>query len=226
MKRLVMIFLGLSMICNGACEQESQGSLTVICGPMCSGKTEELIRRINICKIAGIKLLVCKHSFDTRVLGKLSCRSNLAGSTNALAIMDPRQIADMSGEAETVAIDEVQFFDYGLIPVVQRLLFEGKRIIVSGLDMDFKREPFGECMPALLCMAHEIVKLKAVCQVCKQYNAVYSQRLVNGVEASLTDNVVIVDNGSSVYTYEPRCIDCHKLTVRRSKSLDFLGLFE
>lgn len=221
MKRLVMTVLVLAMTCHGA-EPKPQGSLTVICGPMCSGKTEELIRRINICNIARLNTLVVKHSFDTRLVDKLCCRSNIIQQTPARPLVDSASIFDLAHDCDVVAIDEVQFFKWELVSIIHKLIFSGKRVMVSGLDMDFKKAPFGECMPSLLCMAHEVVKLKAVCQVCKQYNAAYTQRLVNGVPACAQDNLVIVDDVNSKVTYEPRCGNCHVMNLRKSKSLDSL----
>jgi thymidine kinase len=135
-------------------------------------------------------------------------------------------ILDVAHDCEVVAIDEAQFFKWELVPVIQRLMLLGKRVMVSGLDMDFKKEPFGQCMPYLMCIAHEVVKRKAVCQVCKQYNATYTQRLINGVPASAQDNLVIVDDCNSKVTYEPRCGNCHVMNLRKSKSLDSLNLVE
>jgi thymidine kinase len=225
MKRLVIIFVGISMICHGA-EQKPPGSLTVICGPMCSGKTEELIRRINICNIGCLKTLVCKHSFDTRIADKLSCRASIVQQVGAVPLTHADLIYDLAHDYDVVAIDEVQFFRVDLVPAIQRLMLMGKRVMVSGLDMDFKKEPFGECIPFLMCIAHEVIKFKAVCQVCKQYNAIYTQRLINGVPASAQDNLVIVDDYNSKVTYEPRCGNCHQMNMRKSRSLDSLNVIE
>jgi thymidine kinase len=201
------------------------GSLTVITGPMYSGKTEELIKRINCYTLQDRNVLVCKHCFDNRVADCISSKG-MVKTLPAFPIVCAFQLLDVVDDAQIVAIDEVQFFTKELITVIHRLMSRGTKVIVSGLDTDFKRDPFGECMPSLLSIADKVVKFKAVCSVCRRHNARLTQRLVSGAPASAEDELIIIDNGQRPVTYEPRCRDCHVLNLRRSKSCENLNLVE
>jgi thymidine kinase len=188
----------------------SGGGLTVICGPMFSGKTEEIMKVVKNHQLQLSHVLVCKHSFDTRIEGSLSSRG-LQKTIPALALSEPAALLNYSEDYDVIVIDEVQFFNESLIPVIRKLLDKGIKVIVSGLDTDFRKEPFGVCMPILLCIAKKVVKLKAVCQVCRKHNATYTQRLINGEPAGREDDIVVIDDGTREVSYEPRCNDCHVL---------------
>lgn len=186
-----------------------QGWIEVICGSMYCGKTEELIRRIRRAEIAKQKVQVFKPIIDTRYSAE-HVSSHAGGRYQAV-------LADHSGdifrqvEADTdvVGIDEVQFFDDGVLEVIQSLANAGKRVIATGLDMDFRGAPFG-VMPRLLAMAESVEKLTAICVVCGA-PATRSQRLINGKPAEWDDPIILVGAQDS---YEPRCRSCHQVPVR------------
>jgi len=181
------------------------GWVEVICGPMFCGKSEELIRRIGRVEIAGQKFQVFKHVADDRyATGEVSTHNGRR--LPALAVGTARALLERVGEGtEVVAIDEAQFFDSELIAVCDLLAERGLRVIVAGLDMNFRGEPFGP-MPQLLARAERVTKLTAVCTVCGG-PASFSQRLLNGRPAPPTSPEVMV-GGSE--TYQPRCRRCWK----------------
>lgn len=182
------------------------GRVEVICGSMFSGKTEELIRRARRASIARQKVQVFKPAIDTRYsIQRVTSHNGLdfeaipaSGSQDILALLD--------ANTTVVAIDEAQFFDPGIVPVVEELSRRSIRVIIAGLDMDFRGEPFGS-MPTLLCCADEVQKLHAICMVCGE-DASRTQRLVNGQPARYDDPIILV--GASE-TYEARCREHHKV---------------
>lgn len=190
------------------------GGLTVIAGPMACGKSDELMRQITVLKVAESKIFVCKPKMDTRSEVYLTSRRATKEPIAAYPISNPNEIIDWVQQhpVDYVAIDEAQFLPLDLtIPVIQRLIKLGIHIIASGLDKDFKGEPFG-CMPSLLAIADQCTKLTAVCKVCKKLNATMTQRLINGEPARRNDPLIMVDDGSKKeVTYEPRCRACHQL---------------
>lgn len=196
-------------------EDTPTGRLVVICGAMWSGKTEELMSLINVAKVALLKILVFKHIYDRRSEDMLNSRGRPTEEIKATPINDPADIlkAVLLNKPALVAIDEIQFFPkQPMADVVKNLLKQGIQVLVSGLDMDFKGEPFGECMPYLLSIADEVVKRKAVCKVCHEWNATLTQRLVDGKPARKSDPLVLVDDGRvHDVIYEPRCRKCHEL---------------
>jgi len=178
----------------------SQGSVEVICGSMFSGKTDELIRRLVRARIARQKVQVFKPAIDVRYAeGKVT--SHAGADFDALPVRGAREIPERLDEDTTVVgIDEAQFMDPGVVDVVQALAERGVRVLVAGLDMDFRGEPFGP-MPLLMSKAERVDKLHAICMVCGD-EASRTQRLVNGKPARYDDPVVIV---GAAEMYEARC---------------------
>ena len=176
------------------------GSLEVVCGSMFCGKTEELIRRLRRAVIARQKVQVFKPIIDIRYqVAKVASHSGAA--FEALPIDNSSQILEqLNPETTVVGIDEAQFFDPDIIEVVQQLVNDNKRVIVAGLDTDFRGEPFG-VMPILMALAETVDKLQAICMVCGE-PASRTQRLVNGEPAYYDDPIIIV--GASEM-YEARC---------------------
>ena len=177
-----------------------QGRIEVICGSMFSGKTEELIRRLNRARIAQQKVEIYKPMIDTRYSEEnvVSHDSNSVAST---PVESSQSILLMATEADVVGIDEAQFFDEGLIEVCNTLANRGKRIIIAGLDMDFKGVPFGP-MPALCAIAEDVTKVHAICVRCGNLAHV-SHRIVAG------DKQVML---GELQEYEPLCRHCYNKT--------------
>ena len=140
---------------------KQSGWIEVICGSMFSGKTEELIRRINRAKFAKQKVEIFKPAVDTRYDDE-EVVSHDQNSIHATAVESAYTILIMATECDVVGIDEAQFFDDGIVEVVNQLANEGKRVIIAGLDMDFKGRPFGP-MPFLMATAEYVTKVHAIC---------------------------------------------------------------
>jgi thymidine kinase len=180
------------------------GRVEVICGSMFSGKTEELIRRVRRAIIAKQKVQVFKPEVDTRYSIK-SVTSHDGQGFEAIPIANARDIfTRLHAETTVVAIDEAQFFDSAIEYVTESLANRGVRVIIAGLDMDFRGEPFGS-MPALLSRADEVQKLHAICMVCGEA-ASRTQRLVNGEPARYDDPIILV---GAEEAYEARCREHH-----------------
>lgn len=176
------------------------GKIEVITGCMFSGKSEELIRRLKRAKIAKQKVKVFKPSIDTRY-SIVEVVSHAGDKIEAIPISRSKEILDqIDKDTDVVGIDEAQFFDNEIIDVLRKLAKEGIRVVVAGLDMDFRGEPFGQ-MPFIMAIADEVLKLHAICTVCGE-DATMTQRLINGEPASYNDPVVMI--GASE-TYEARC---------------------
>jgi thymidine kinase len=189
------------------------GWIEVVCGSMFSGKTEELIRRVKRAVIAKQKVQVFKPSVDTRYVYK-KVTSHSGAQFQATPVADAAEILQrLEPDTEVVAIDEAQFFDLGVAEVANELAERGLRVIVAGLDMDFRGEPFGP-MPVLLAQAEQIDKLQAICQVCGA-PASRSQRLINGKPAAYDDPVVLVGANE---VYEARCRVCHQVTRPKGRA--------
>ncbi len=152
----------------------SKGRIEVITGPMFSGKTEELIRRLKRAMIAKQRVMVFKPDVDTRY-EKNYIVSHDSNFSRAEICKRADEITSLSQEAEVVGIDEAQFFSDDLVSSVNTMANSNKRVIVSGLDMDFKGRPFGP-MPLLMAIADDVIKLSAVCLQCGG-QAIYSHRL-------------------------------------------------
>jgi len=173
-----------------------KGWIEVICGSMFSGKTEELIRRMKRAKIAKQKIEIFKPKIDTRY----SVEEVVSHDTNAIMstpVDSPRNILLLANDVEVVGIDEAQFFDDALVEVCNELASRGIRVIVAGLDMDFKGNPFGP-IPKLLATAEYVTKVHAICVKCGDL-AHYSHRL------SSTEKLVVLGETD---IYEPLCRSC------------------
>ncbi|MBN1650311.1 MAG: thymidine kinase [Bacteroidales bacterium] len=173
-----------------------KGWVEVICGSMFSGKTEELIRRLNRAKIAKQKVEIFKPSIDTRY-DEEDVVSHNANSIQSTPVDSAEQILLMVNEVSVVGIDEAQFFDNRLISVCNQLADRGIRVVVAGLDMDFKGVPFGP-IPHLLATAEYVTKVHAICMQCGDL-AHYSHRTIQG------DDLVVLGETES---YEPLCRSC------------------
>jgi thymidine kinase len=182
------------------------GSVEVICGSMFCGKTDELIRRLRRATIARQKVQVFKPSIDDRYTVE-KVTSHAGSQFDATPVPSSNDILSrLDDETTVVGIDEAQFFDVGIADLVEQLADRGLRVIVAGLDMNFKGEPFG-CMPVLMARAERVDKLQAICMVCGE-PASRTQRLVNGKPANYNDPVIIV--GASEL-YEARCRAHHEV---------------
>jgi thymidine kinase len=187
-------------------QQPDGGWIELICGSMFSGKSEELIRRVKRAEIARQKVQVFKPSVDTRY-GRDQVSSHSGAHVNAVAVQQAKDILLMVDEAtDVVAIDEVQFFDWAVSDVCNTLADQGKRVILAGLDLDFRAEPFGP-MPLLMAQAEEVEKLHAICMVCSA-PATRTQRLINGRPASYDDPVILVGASEA---YQARCRKHHEV---------------
>ncbi|ADE19905.1 thymidine kinase [Mycoplasma crocodyli] len=176
----------------------NEGTIEVITGPMFSGKSEELLKRINILSIAQIKTLIIKPAFDTR-FKETSIVSRNGKEIKAISVNDSSEILSLIDNSyKAVAIDELNFFDEGIVEVIQELRTRGIRIIVSGLDMDFMARPFG-VVPIIMALSDEILKLKAVCFKCHS-SASFTYRKIKSNELNVL--------GDS--EYEARCWHCYK----------------
>lgn len=182
-------------------------SFELITGPMSCGKTEELLRRIRRCVIAKKKIKVFSPNIDTRTNGDyIESRNGLW--TDAIKIEHSIQIiSNVKPEDEVIAIDELQFFDSNIVKVVSNLMKEGKKVIGTGLELDFKCEPFGS-MPQLMCIATKIDKLEAVCMKCGCEHASRTQRLIQGKPADKSSPLIMIGGDE---TYEARCVKCYEL---------------
>jgi thymidine kinase len=182
------------------------GRIEVVCGSMFSGKTEELIRRVRRAQIAKQKVQVFKPAIDNRFgIEKITSHNGLY--IEARPVADAAAIPELvKADTQVVAVDEVQFFDWQIANVCSDLANRGVRVILAGLDMDFRGEPFGP-MPLLMAEAEDVEKLHAICVVCGA-TASRTQRLINGSPALYDDPVILV--GASE-VYEARCRYHHEV---------------
>jgi thymidine kinase len=184
---------------------ERGGWLEVVCGPMFSGKSEELIRRLRRAEIAGQRAVILKPRIDDRYdIGHVV--SHAGAKMRAVAVSRPEEILAFSDGYDAVGIDEVQFFDPEVVLVVDMLVERGVRVVAAGLDQDFRGLPFGS-MPELLCRAELVDKLQAVCHRCAG-PATMTQRLVDGMPAPADGATIVV---GALDSYEARCRNCHEL---------------
>lgn len=188
------------------------GWVKVICGSMFSGKSEELIRRVRQATYGQLAVSVFKPALDDRYKQD-SIVSHNGTSVVARPVQHANEILQWIEKEQPlpdiVAIDEVQFFDEGIIDVVHRLAAQRIRVIVAGLDTDFRGEPFGP-MPTLMALSESITKLNAICPICGS-PASRTQRLINGKPASYHDPIILVGASES---YEPRCRHHHQVLDR------------
>jgi thymidine kinase len=187
--------------------QLSGGWVEVIAGSMFSGKSEELIRRVRRSMIAKKRVQVFKSHLDNRYSGVFNVGSHDGRTVEAIPVDSAAQVAiRLDPFAQVIAIDEVQFLDDGIIDVASDLADRGRRVILAGIDTDFRGEPFGP-MPRLMCMAEIVDKLHAICVLCGA-PASRNQRLIDGKPAHYDSPQIMVGGTES---YEARCRACHKV---------------
>lgn len=185
-------------------QELQKGWVEVICGPMFAGKSEELIRRVKTLSYAHQKIIAFKPAIDNRY-DKAAIASHDGEKYQAYAIKDAKDIYNyISDDVQVVAIDEVQFFGNEIIGICEELADKGVRVIVAGLDMDFRGEPFGP-MPELLARAEFVTKLTAACTVCG-CAATRTQRLIDGEPCDYHSPIILVGAKDS---YEARCRKHH-----------------
>ncbi len=195
-------------------QELQKGWVEVICGPMFAGKSEELIRRIKTLSYAHQKIIAFKPSIDNRY-DKTAIASHDGEKYQAMAVKNVEEIEKkITPDVQVVAIDEVQFFGNPIVSLVERLADKGIRVIVAGLDTDFRGEPFGP-MPELLARAEFVTKLTAACTICG-CAATRTQRLVNGEPAKFDDPVILVGAKES---YEARCRK-HHIVPNKPRNID------
>ena len=183
---------------------KNDGWIEVICGSMFSGKSEELIRRVHRVQIAKKKVQVFKPTIDTRYSIQYIYSHN-GTKIEAINISNSKELLEKTEpDTEVVAIDEAQFYDKEIVAICQKLADQGRRVMVAGLDQDFRGEPFGP-IPELLAVAEYIDKLQAICMICGS-PASKTQRLVNGKPAKYSDPIILI---GAKETYEARCRKCH-----------------
>lgn len=187
-------------------EQQIRGSVEVISGSMFSGKSEELIRRVRRATYGNLTVRVFKPIVDNRY-AETEVVSHDGTSLLALPITQSENILHfIDNTVDIVAIDEAQFFDPEIVQIVDTLAYKGKRVIVAGLDTDFRGEPFGS-MPQLIVSSDSVTKLTAICPHCGAC-ASRTQRLIDGKPASYHDPIILVGASES---YEPRCRHHHEV---------------
>lgn len=189
-------------------------SFELITGPMSCGKTEELLRRVRRAIIAKKKVKVISPEIDTRAKGDyIESRNGLW--LDAIRVKNAAQILSVvKADDEIVAIDELQFFDEHIVKVISKLIYSGKKVIGTGLDLDFKSEPFGY-MPELMCLATSVDKLAAVCMKCGSEYATRTQRLIDGQPVDKNSPLIMIGGDE---TYEARCIKCYELPDVKSET--------
>lgn len=186
-----------------------KGRLEVICGSMFSGKSEEMIRRLRRAEIARKNVLVFKHCLDDRTTLEHIVSHNGA-KIRAFPVEKHEEILKLvTPEIDVVGIDEVQFFDPSVVATILELVDNEKRVVVAGLDLDFRGIPFGS-IPPLLAVADQVTKLKAICISCGN-DAHFTQRLVNGSPAKFNDPIVMI---GAEECYQARCRECFQIDLK------------
>lgn len=182
------------------------GSIEVICGPMFAGKTEELIRRTKRMEYAKKKFLIFKPSIDNRYKeDEVVSHNQKSMKAINIDINKPEDIKNyVTDDLDAIVVDEVQFFDKSIIPLLTDYADKGLRVICAGLDQDFRGEPFG-IMPEILALAEHVTKLTAICMCCGK-EATRTQRLINHEPAYYDDPIIMV---AASEKYEARCRKCH-----------------
>lgn len=223
---------------KGFIMKHTPGRIEVICGGMFAGKTEELIKRLNIALAAAKKvsdenrhqirehIFVFKPSVDDRSIHRI--KSHNGSFFNAYDIQSVEEFwnlveipfAQPDIDNCVFAFDEAQFFDEWIVGLIIELARNGARVIVAGLDTDFRGEPFG-FMPQLMAVAQSVTKLNAICVVCGR-DASRTQRLVNGGPAYYDEPLIVIGDDKQNdrrESYEARCLQCHQVPVRQSKQI-------
>ena len=189
--------------------ETKDGSIEIICGPMFSGKTEELIRKIRRFDYAKKKYAIFTPKIDTRG-GFNDVYSHNGNRMEAVSVSSASDILTYLRKhknIEIVAIDNLQFFDKYIIKLLKALLYKGYNVIGTGLEKDFRGEPFGP-MPELLALATRVKKLTSICNICGK-DADYTQRMVKGKAVLSNDEIIQVGAEES---YEARCLEHHEIT--------------
>ncbi|HEY8405461.1 MAG TPA: thymidine kinase [Acholeplasma sp.] len=183
------------------------GFIEVVCGPMFAGKTEELIRRAKRLKYAKQKYQVFKPIIDDRYSKKPVIVSHNLLTEECILVKNSAEIlTNLAPDTEAVIIDEAQFLDMGIVKIADKLADQGLRVIIGGLDRDFKGEPFGP-MPQLLALAEFVTKLTAIC-VKTGMPATRTQRIIDGKPANYHDPLIVVGASDN---YEPRSRHAHEV---------------
>lgn len=197
---------------------QTGGWIEVIAGVMFSGKSEELIRRVRRAIIARKRVQVFKSHLDARYAGIYSVSSHDGRTVEAIPADNSGQIAvKIDPMANVIAIDEAQFLDDGVVPLVTALAGRGRRVIIAGTDTDFRGEPFGS-MPALMAIAEVVDKLHAICVLCGG-PASRNQRLISGKPAPYDSPTIMV---GSTESYEARCRMCFAAPRKDANQATFL----
>lgn len=182
------------------------GRLEMVCGPMFSGKSEELIRRLKRTMLAKQPTLIFTPQIDDRYLEGHIC-SHDGKHLKAIPITSSEEILEhITEETKVIGIDEVQFLSGDTVGIIMGLVAEDKRVICAGLDKDFKAESFG-CIPELLALSDDVTKLTAICMKCGR-PANFTQRLIEGKPASYNDPIIMIGASES---YEARCRLCYEI---------------
>lgn len=195
------------MVDNFTGETHRPGRIEVVCGSMFSGKTEELIRRMKRAEFARQKVEIFKPSIDTRY-SEQNVVSHDKHVIKSTVVESSASVLLLSSDIDVVGIDEAQFMDEGLVDVCNQLAYRGVRVIVAGLDMDFKGKPFGP-IPALCAIADDVTKVHAICVKCGAL-AYISHRLVD------VDKRVLLGEQAE---YEPLCRECYRKAVEKEIQL-------
>jgi thymidine kinase len=187
-------------------EQRRPGRIEVVCGSMFSGKTEELIRRLRRAQFAHQKVEIFKPAIDVRY-SEDDVVSHDQKHIPSTPIDSSASILLLSSDIDVVGIDEAQFFDMGLVDVCNELAYRGVRVIIAGLDMDYKGVPFGP-MPALCAIADDVTKVHAICVQCGNLAYVSHRKVAND------RRVLLGETGE----YEPLCRDCYQKALESEKT--------
>lgn len=182
---------------------QNAGYITAVVGPMRCGKSLELIRLLIRAEIAGKKVIICKPALDTRTGQEVVSRQGV--SLPAQIVQSTKEIEEVAKDYDVVGIDEAHLFDLDLARVADRLAEKGKWVIVAGIDLDFRRQPFAS-ISELLARAEFVEKLQAVCQCCGG-PAFFTQRLIDGRPASYSEPTILIGDHES---YEVRCRACYQ----------------
>ncbi|MGL5630287.1 MAG: thymidine kinase [Mycoplasmoidaceae bacterium] len=186
----------------------NRGWIELICGPMFAGKTEELLRKINRASYAKLETVIFKPVIDTRNKNLIKSRSLQSRKAieinNSIEIL--KYIKELKSKPRIIAIDEIQFFDESIINIVNSLANEGFILFISGLDLDFKGEPF-TITAKLAALAEYVNKLSAICTICGEPGTI-TQRLINGEPAEYNSKIILIGNTES---YSVRCRKHHKV---------------
>lgn len=185
-----------------------QGSLTFFTGPMACGKTLELVRHLQIFQEQGTTLLCLRPTIDSRT-SKVQSRSGLLHDAITVDAQDLDAIEHLMDAAAVIGIDEAQLFPVGLVPLLERELRQGKTILISGLDADFRGIAFPFSAALLALPETDVQRSHAVCAVCRRYNATRTQRLRNGEPVSADEPQVLIEGSQENVTYEARCLEHH-----------------